>query len=76
MNRRYLFEPVNGYFADQYLHRQRQAGQCVTFNAAGDADFLIKGSRKGQGGQGGRGDKGGRKGTFRVYLREAERGHG
>jgi GT2 family glycosyltransferase/tetratricopeptide (TPR) repeat protein len=39
---RYLFGPVSGHYADQLLHRRRQAGDCLTFNADGSADVKIE----------------------------------
>ncbi len=42
MTYRYLFGPVSAQYADQLLHRQRQAGECLTFNADGSADLKIE----------------------------------
>src|ERR1700732_812500 len=39
---RHLFGPVNSEFAHRYLDRQRKAGQCLTFDAAGTGDIPIK----------------------------------
>ncbi len=39
--RRYLFGPVSKTFADQNLHRQRQAGECLAFDPDGTTDLAI-----------------------------------
>ncbi len=39
---RYLFGPVTQTFAEQNLHLQRQAGQCVAFGPDEPADLLIR----------------------------------
>lgn len=41
MRKRYLFGPVTGGFASETLRAARDAGECLTFNATGDADVLI-----------------------------------
>jgi GT2 family glycosyltransferase/glycosyltransferase involved in cell wall biosynthesis/ankyrin repeat protein/predicted Zn-dependent protease len=41
MSRRYLFGPVNPTFAEQALHRHREAGECLAFDHAGGADLCI-----------------------------------
>jgi GT2 family glycosyltransferase/tetratricopeptide (TPR) repeat protein len=41
MSLRYLFGPVTAAFANQYLHRERQAGLCRTFDAAGTTDVAL-----------------------------------
>jgi hypothetical protein len=42
MPRRYLFGPVSAAFAHQKLHRHRQSGLCLAFNADGDGDVTIR----------------------------------
>jgi hypothetical protein len=39
---RFLFGPVSTSFANQNLHGPRQAGNCLAFNAEGDADLAIR----------------------------------
>ncbi|HYV38483.1 MAG TPA: glycosyltransferase [Gemmataceae bacterium] len=41
MARRYLFGPVNSNFADQFLHPQRQSGECLAFDIQPGADLTI-----------------------------------
>ncbi|HZU38674.1 MAG TPA: hypothetical protein VFA18_22295, partial [Gemmataceae bacterium] len=41
MNHRYLFGPVTPAFADQNLHRARQAGECLAFDATGATDLMV-----------------------------------
>src|SRR5258708_5402366 len=41
MSRRYLFGPVTAEYADQKLHRVRQAGTCLAFNQKGDVGLAI-----------------------------------
>jgi GT2 family glycosyltransferase/Flp pilus assembly protein TadD len=42
MTCRYLFGPVTTEFADQSLRRQRQGGECLTFDAGGAGDLAIR----------------------------------
>jgi hypothetical protein len=42
MRRRYLFGPVTAEFADENLRRHRERGDCLTFNARGDADVVVR----------------------------------
>lgn len=39
---RYLFGPVHGALATDYLARERRAGNCLAFNAADSADLSIQ----------------------------------
>jgi GT2 family glycosyltransferase/predicted Zn-dependent protease len=39
---RYLFGPVSATFANKKLHRHRQQGLCLAFNADGDADVTVR----------------------------------
>jgi tetratricopeptide (TPR) repeat protein len=41
MPRRFLFGPVTAMFADQCLHRHRQAGCCLTFGSELGVDLLV-----------------------------------
>jgi glycosyltransferase involved in cell wall biosynthesis/Flp pilus assembly protein TadD len=41
MGRRYLFGPVTAHFADQNLRRQRERGDCLTFDQAGAGGLAI-----------------------------------
>lgn len=41
MSLRYLFGPVDASFADQYLGRPRQAGECLAFGPGSNLDLTI-----------------------------------
>jgi GT2 family glycosyltransferase/tetratricopeptide (TPR) repeat protein len=42
MSPRFLFGPVTAAFAEENLHGPRQTGQCLAFNATGDADLALR----------------------------------